>query len=176
MRHALLAIAIFAIIGTAVGFLVARTPFVAVIPVESATDLDLERRALRYERVTVTDSRTRRAPRELLVLGPADRIFEPWLEIEFGLEGIELVPLVGDATRVPEGTATAVWDPVATGWHFSPERIDPERFLEVPASANRSERAGGTEPVHRSLPEGLRELAPERGALIDRAFPAGGGR
>lgn len=176
MRPVLLCVLAFVVIGTIAGFIAGRSPFLARFPRQTITDLDLERRALRYEHYTVTDSKGGSFEHEILLLGPAGRIYEPWLQVGFMLDRIELIDLQGNGIRVPDGTATAVWDEAASAWHFSAERFDPARLPNVRGKREHSEAMGFIAPAARSLPDALREVAPERGALIDRAFPPGGER
>jgi hypothetical protein len=171
MRAAVTGVLLLIIFGIVAGTYFGNPPSVGTLPVSISSDLDFERRALRYESVTVTDGRGASIGREILILGPASRILTPWLHLEFGLDAIELVELRGETTRVPDGTATAVWQEGAGRWHFSPERFDPENLPNVKSSRQLSETTGAMEPKYGSLPEGLLDVAPERKALIDRAFP-----
>jgi hypothetical protein len=176
MRVAGIGILILAIGGIIAGTFIKPPPFVGRIPRTSLSDIDLERRALSYESMTVTDSRGLEVEREILLLGPSSRIFDPWLQLRFELDRIELIHLDGREIRVPEGTATVIWDEAAGSWHFSPERFDPDLLPNVRGHWVFSEVTGAMEPRYRSLPEGLHDTHPDRAELIDRAFPPRGGQ
>lgn len=138
--------------------------FVAQHPAPSITEFDLDRNAFRHESTRVEDSKRGTVNHAITILGPTDRILEPWLLVDADYDGLVLTPLDGgEAVPVPTGMHTAIWDAESNEWSFNVEA-----FIDLSQL-----RSGGVRAVGdvRPVADRLIEHQPEHADLVRRAFP-----
>lgn len=164
MRPVLLALTALLLLGFASSlFLGGSGGWTSTTTAPGLERFDIERRAFKQVSITVQSSTGQQAVHQLTLLGPTHRIFEPWTAVTADSDGITLVGLDRSVTRVPPECTTAIWDEGLAAWNFSPE--------EFAACSSLPDFSDGS-----SLPDRLRALFPERGALVDRAYSSAGVR